>query len=244
MQSQKKEKMSVAELLLNLIELQEVDKEIYALKRRFDEIPTRIKSLDLELENANFAVKTKDDELKAVQLKRKEKEIDLETKENSIKKFQGQLYQVKTNNEYNAIEKEIGGMKADKSLLEEEILGIFDKIETAEKNLAEAKKALTEDKKRIDSDKSGIESEKKEIEAKLVEFQEKRKTILPMIDKETLARYERILYGKDGLALVPVRGDNCGGCFVHLPPQVINEIRIKEQIIYCERCARMLYTEK
>ena len=85
---------------------------------------------------------------------------------------------------------------------------------------------------------------KKEIEVKLAEFQEKRKAILPMIDKETLARYERILHGKNGLALVPVRGDNCGGCFVHLPPQVINEIRIKEQIIYCERCARMLFTEE
>ena len=236
--------MPVSELLINLIELQTVDKEIFDLKRRFDEIPTRIKSLDLELENANAGVKNKDAELKTIQLKRKEKEIDLETKENSIKKFQGQLYQVKTNNEYNAIEKEIGGMKADKSLLEEEILGIFDKIETAEKNLAESKKVLTEDKKKVDSDKSGIESEKKEIEAKLAEFQERRKTILPMIDKETLARYERILYGKDGLALVPVRGDNCGGCFVHLPPQVINEIRIKERVIYCERCARMLYMEE
>lgn len=236
--------MSVAELLLNLIELQGADKEIFDLKRQLAEIPTRLKSLDLELEAANSGVKKKEEELKAFQLKRKEKEIDLETKENNIKKIQGQLYQVKTNNEYNALEKEIAGLKADKSLLEEEILGIFDRVEAAEKDVAGAKKIFDEDKKRIDAEKGKATITKTEIESKLVEFQEKRKTIVPMIDKETLSRYERILNSKDGMALVPVRGDNCGGCFVHLPPQVINEIRIKEEIIYCERCARMLFTEE
>ncbi|MDD5681153.1 MAG: C4-type zinc ribbon domain-containing protein [Candidatus Omnitrophica bacterium] len=236
--------MSVAELLLNLIKLQAVDKEIFDIKRQLVEIPTRLKILDLELETANSNVKKKEDELKTFQLKRKEKEIDLETKENSIKKMQGQLYQVKTNNEYNALEKEIAGLKADKSVLEEEILGIFDRVEAAEKDVDGAKKAFAEDKKRVDAEKGKVEAAKKEIEAKLIEFQEKRKTIVPMIDKETLSRYDRILNNKDGMALVPVKGDNCGGCFVHLPPQVINEIRMKEEIVYCERCARMLFTEE
>lgn len=236
--------MSVAELLLNLIKLQAVDKEIFDIKRQLVEIPTRLKILDLELETANSNVKKKEEELKNFQLKRKEKEIDLETKENSIKKMQGQLYQVKTNNEYNALEKEIAGLKADKSILEEEILGIFDRVEAAENDVDVAKKAFAEDKKRVDAEKGKVEAAKKEIEAKFVEFQEKRKTIVPMIDKEILSRYDRILNNKDGMALVPVKGDNCGGCFVHLPPQVINEIRMKEEIVYCERCARMLFTEE
>src|SRR3989338_6559440 len=120
-----KETMPITELLNNLIALQEVDKEVYDCKRQLQEIPTTLKSLDFEAEATAAIVREKEDQLKAVQLKRKEKEIDLETKENSIKKFQGQLYQVRTNNEYNALEKEIGGLKADKSLLEEEILGIF-----------------------------------------------------------------------------------------------------------------------
>jgi len=238
-----KELMPITELLNNLIALQEVDKEIYDSKRQLHEIPTTLKSFDLEIEAASAAVKKKEDELKAAQLKRKEKEIDLETKENNIKKIQGQLYQVKTNNEYNALEKEIGGLLADKSLLEEEILSIFDRIETAEKEVAEAKKLFSEDKKRIDGEKARLESERKEIETKAAKLEEKRKIILPMIDKETLRRYERILHGKDGMALVPVKGENCGGCFVHLPPQVVNEIKLKEKIIYCERCARMLFIE-
>jgi len=236
--------MSVAELLLNLIELQAVDKEIFDCKRQLEEVPTKLKGLDLELETANSNVKKKEVELKSFQLKRKEKEIDLETKENSIKKYQAQLYQVKTNNEYTALEKEIAGLKADKSILEEEILGIFDGVEAAEKGVNEARKVSAEDKKRIDAEKSKVETAKKEIEAKLAEFREKRKTIIPLVDKETLSRYERILNNKDGVAFVPVKGDNCGGCFVHLPPQVINEIRMKEEIVYCERCARMLFMEE
>lgn len=235
--------MAIEELLNNLIGLQAIDKEIYDCKRQLQEVPTTIKGLELEMETALAHAKKKDEELKARQLKRKEKEIDLETKENGIRKFQGQLYQVKTNNEYNALEKEIAGLKADKSLLEEEILNIFDKVEAAEKEVSEAKKALDEEKKRIDAEKAKLENARKEIEVKLAEFEEKRKAIPPMIDKETIARYERILRGKDGVALVPVKGENCGGCFVHLPPQVVNEIRLKEKIIYCERCARMLFTE-
>lgn len=235
--------MSVTELLNNLIALQEIDKEIYGCKRELRELPITLKELDLERDAASASAKKKDEELKVCQLKRKEKEIELETKENSIKKLQGQMYQVKTNNEYNALEMEIAGLRADKSLLEEEIIGIFDRVEAAEKSAADAMKAFDLEKKRIDGEKTNLENARKEIEAKLGEFEEKRKSAIPMIDKETLRRYERVLRGKDGIALVPVKGENCGGCFVHLPPQAVNEIRLKEKIIYCERCARMLFTE-
>jgi predicted nucleic acid-binding Zn-ribbon protein len=142
-----------------------------------------------------------------------------------------------------AMEKEIAGSQADKSLLEEEIIFILDEIEEGAKAIDEKKKHSAEEKQRIDADKKRIDSEKQEIEKRLSELGEKRKTIIPLIDRDTLSRYERILQGKDGLALVPVVGENCGGCYVNLPPQIINEIRLKERIMYCERCARMLYID-
>jgi predicted nucleic acid-binding Zn-ribbon protein len=189
----------------------------------------------------NSELKQNEEDLKRLQLKRKEKEIDLEQKENAIKKLQVQLYQVKTNKEYTAIENETAGLKADKSVLEEEILKIFDEIEASEKKVSDKKKELSEEKKKIEENKRRIDSEKQAIEKELARLEERRKTITPLIDKNTLSKYERILHGKDGLALVPIKGENCGGCYVNLPPQVINEIRLKENIIYCERCARMLY---
>ena len=240
----KKGIMSVTELLNNLIELQSVDIAILDFKKQLSEdIPAQLKACDSDIEAAKSDLKQAEEGLKELQLKRKTKEMDLDTKEGAIKKYQGQLYQVKTNAEYAALEKEIGGLKADNSVLEEEILAIFDNIEAAEKGLAEAKNRFEDEKKQVDGKKNNIALEKKEIEKKLVELEEKRKAIIPLVDKETLSRYERILHGKGGVALVPVVGENCGGCFVDLPPQVINEIRAKGKIIYCERCARMIYIE-
>ena len=61
------------------------------------------------------------------------------------------------------------------------------------------------------------------------------------IDPRVLANYEKILDAKDGLAMVPIVEDTCGGCHMQLPPQVINEIRLKNEIIYCQICSRILY---
>lgn len=235
--------MSVEELIKNLKDLQAVDKEIFALRKDLADLPGKLKELDADLERESGKTKSREEALKALQLKRKEKELDLEQKENLLNKLQTQLYQVKTNSEYSAIEKEISGGKADKSILEEEILDIFDQIEGAEKELSGEKILLDKEKKRVAEEKIKIDSERKAFEERLSELNGKRDSITPLIDKDTLGKYERILNGKEGLALVPVVGENCGGCFMNLPPQIINEIRSLDHIIYCERCSRMLYIE-
>jgi len=69
------------------------------------------------------------------------------------------------------------------------------------------------------------------------------KQIVPEIDKKILASYERILKGKDGMALAAVHDYSCQGCFINLPPQVINEIKKHDHLVICESCARILYLE-
>jgi Zn-ribbon protein, possibly nucleic acid-binding len=70
-----------------------------------------------------------------------------------------------------------------------------------------------------------------------------RVTLAAKVDKAILAKYDRILKGKDGLAVVPVAGDSCQGCFRILPSQVIHEIKTKKDLICCGSCARILYIE-
>ena len=64
------------------------------------------------------------------------------------------------------------------------------------------------------------------------------------IDKAALAKYDRIVKSKDGLAVVPVAGDSCQGCFRILPSQMIHEIRTKKELVCCGSCARILYLEE
>ena len=68
-----------------------------------------------------------------------------------------------------------------------------------------------------------------------------RKQALVAIEPKILSQYERILASRDGLAIVTVKGNSCGGCNMFVPPQVINLIKMYERIITCETCNRMLY---
>jgi len=227
-----------------LIELQGLDKEIFKFEKDLAQAPEQIKSLDAEYKQKEEEVKAKDTELKQVQVAHKTKEIELKTKEDSIKKLEGQLYQLKTNKEYTAMENEIKGVKADCSLLEEEIITLLDKIDEAENQKKQRSEELKVEQKKTEDEKKRISEEIKKEQESLNQIKTQRNTLAEKVDKNILSKYERILHNREGMALVPVRGNACQGCFLNLPPQVINEIKMKEDFVFCESCARILYMEE
>lgn len=235
------EKIDIGQQLEWLIQLQEIDSQIYRLNAEKEAKPEEIKQLKDSLSQKQSALKETESGLKSLQLKRKEKEIELGTKEAEVKKLQVQLYQIKTNKEYTAMLHEIESHKADNSLLEDEILKLMEEIDTVEAKVQQERKKFEEESKRVDAVIKAIEARIKEIEIILGELKNKRAEITPMINPKVLKDYEKIIEGKEGLALVEVVNDACGGCYMHLPPQIINEIKMKEYMVICENCQRMLY---
>ena len=120
---------SMKEQIKKLVELQAIDKEIYDYKRQLKEFPERLAQLKEQFETKKESLKRLDEELKTKQLERKEKEVDLQAKEEEIAKSNSQLSQLKTNKEYKAKLTEIEGQKADKSIIEEKILILFDEVD-------------------------------------------------------------------------------------------------------------------
>ena len=125
----------IQEQLKLLVELQKFDSEIHRLKKEASEHPILRKKAETEFGKKKAALKTAEEAFKARQLDQKKKEGDLAAAEEKIKKLQSQLYLLKTNKEYQAMEMEIKGLKADKSLVEE------DKLDVAKKILNDAKNA-------------------------------------------------------------------------------------------------------
>ena len=224
-----------------LIKIQSIDAEIYKLQEEKASKPAQKQSLKEEFSRKSEILKDKENEIKALQLKRKEHEIDLETKEKEIKKYQTQLLQIKTNKEYSSLQKEIEGLKADNSVLEDDILGLMDKIDKNKAEITEEKENLSAEEKKLKEEIAKIDQEIKDIDEKISSLNKERNTLSADVDKRLFAQYERILKAKSGLALVAVVGESCGGCHRVLPPQVINEARMKDKIIVCEFCARLLY---
>lgn len=227
-----------------MVELQGLDTQIFRIEHDLESIPQELKNMDDAFEEKKSSLKKLENALKALQMKRKEKEMDLEVKEGSIKKFQTQLYQVKTNKEYAALEGEIARTKADNSLIEEEILKIFDQMDAENQKIAKEKEFLKVEEGKLAQQKKKCEEEIGRIKAEAEGLNAQRTLLAGKIERTVLAKYNRIVKSKDGLAVVPVASDSCQGCFRILPPQVIHEIRTKKELICCGSCARILYIEE
>lgn len=227
-----------------LVELQGLDSHIFRLEDELDLIPETIKNTDEAFKEKSVNLKKLEDGLKALQMKRKEKEGDLEAKEGMIKKYQTQQYQVKTNKEYTALQDEIGRVKADNSIIEEDIINILDQMDAENKKIQKEKELLKEEEVLLNEDKKKLNEDAGRCKAELEEFKKKRQGLTQKVDKIILSKYERLIKNRDGLAIVPVSGEACQGCHRIMPPQVINEIRMNKDLIFCENCTRILYIEE
>ena len=229
--------------LQDLVSLQKVDSEIYNLKREKEAQPEIIKSLDDAFEQKKQQLAALDKNYLDLQKLKKERELELGSKEEATKKLQSQLYQLKTNKEYQAMVHQIDDSKSDASVIEDKILTLMDQIDQAKLETDKEKQALQQGEKLCNEEKKKIQDKVKEIDDRLVQLEGQRKQITPNIDQKLLPQYQRILDNRDGLAIVSVMNNSCGGCNMHVPPQVINLIQMYERIITCEVCNRMLYIE-
>ena len=236
--------ISLRDQMKHLHQLQTIDAEIYRLRVETEEKPKLIEELKNKFEEKKTNLKALEDKTKQIQVKGKDKENELGSKEETIKKTQTQLYQIKKNDEYQAMLKEIGGLNADKSVLEEEILKLFDEVDEIKKEIEKEKVVLAQEEKKFNQQKKEVDDRMKVINDRLAVLEGQRKQIVPNIDKKILAQYERVLKNREGLAMVSVKGSACQGCFLNVPPQVINEIKLKKSLVVCEACARILYLEE
>jgi len=223
--------------------LQKIDSEIYGLRTEKEAKPEEIKRIDEEFEQKKQHLADLEKTLLDAQKQRKEKELELASKEESAKKLQSQLYSLKTNKEYQAMLQQINDTKADGSVIEDRILELFGEADRVKAEIEKEKQRLQEEEKVFKSRKATIETRIKEIEDRIAQLEGQRKQVAPQITSKILAQYDRILANRDGLAIVSVKDNSCQGCNMFVPPQVINLIRMYERIITCEVCNRMLYIE-
>lgn len=227
-----------------LIELQKIDAQIHALRLEKDIKPQEIKMLEASFEEKKQALLDLEKESLEIQKRKKEIELELAAKEESIKKLQAQLYSLKTNKEYQAMLTQIGDAKADVSVIEDKILGCLDQSDQLRVRVEEEKKKLQLEENEFKTKKKSVEDRVKQIDENLAQLDSSRKQASEGIDKKMLEQYQRILENKDGLAIVSVVNNSCGGCNMFVPPQVINLIKMYENIITCEMCNRILYIEE
>lgn len=236
---------SIKDLLAKLVVLQEIDSHIYSLEEENKTKPAEIQKLKDAFEEKKNTLADLDNKQKdLLKKKRKDKELELASKEENIKKSQGQLYALKTNKEYHAKLSEIDGLKADSSVLEEAILKFMEEQDALVKEVEAAKQQLKTEENLFNQEKAKIDERVKLIKEEINQLNSKRSQIAPQVDQKYLTVYERILKNKEGLALAAVKNNACQGCYMTVTHQVVNEIKMFDRLIACEACARILYIEE
>ncbi|NJD68793.1 MAG: hypothetical protein C3F12_12910 [Candidatus Methylomirabilota bacterium] len=227
--------------LEQLIALQGLDAEIALLEGTIATIPGQIRNMEQQLIQAKAALEKATAEVEQLQRLRRQKERDLDEAGRELKRRQGRLFEIKTNQEYTATLKEVEGLKQKISTLEEEILIGFDAIDgaVAIRKQEEAKVRVTEAE--FLRYKQAREDELRSLQDRLSTVRKTRQGRSRGVEASLLQVYLRLLKSRDGLAVANTTGRSCEGCHVSLTPQLYNEVRRNEAIRTCEGCGRILY---
>ncbi|MFH1941266.1 MAG: C4-type zinc ribbon domain-containing protein [bacterium] len=226
--------------LSQLVELQKLDSQLLQLESLRGDLPRQVERLKQELDETRQSHEEKVQKLKAYQREKGIVEMEIKALEGKQKKYQTQLYEVKTNREYDAVTHEIESVKSETEKKESRLLELMDlETETAEsiKTTSEHIETLTDlfDRRKTELEQTLAKTEKDEAA-----LQHERNKIVRMMKPRILATYDRIRKAKNGFAVAPVIRNACGGCYKTLPPQRILEIRQMDRMYLCEVCGRIL----
>lgn len=236
--------MTVEEKLQALYRLQVVDSEIDKIKTLRGELPLEVQDLEDEVEGLETRIGKLNEELKEMETAVKTKQNEIIDAENLIKKYEEQQNNVRNNREYDSLSKEIEYQTLEIELCNKKIKEFSTLIEEKNQVIDESKKNLEELKGDLDNKTSELDaiiSDTKKEEEELIKDSEK---IGKIIEDRLLTAYRRIRQNaRNGLAVVPVQRDACGGCFNQIPPQRQLDIKSRKKIIVCEYCGRILVDE-
>jgi len=227
--------------LQQLIQLQEVDSSADRARRRLAELPAAEEALKARAAERAAAVAGVKERIAAAQAERRELEKELAMLQARLSKFKGQLMEVKTNKEYQAMQKETAGAEQDIRSHEDRLLDHMEAAESLAAELKSAETALKAEQAEIAREEQALDAERVAIDRDLQQAALARSETVARVSPEALAIFERVAHGRKGLAVAEARDGLCTVCHVRLRPQVFNEVRRNDAINQCDSCTRILY---
>jgi len=228
----------------SLLSLQERDLELDRVQAELSAVPGKIAEIKASIDAAKKALEDAKKEVTALQMSRKQKEMDLESQESSIRKHSAELNAVKTNEAYRALLGEIDKAKQATSSLEDQILQAMEQIDQANKTWKEKEAGFKASESGLLKQISDLEARQKELQETLVAKQAERETAFAALPKSLSGPYDKIRKGKRGAPIVPIRNEQCSGCHMKVSQNSINEVRRGLKMITCESCSRIIYLEE
>ena len=224
----------------NLLELQRLDIAIGRLDVEARGIPQQIQAMEAHVAGSRTTLEQAKSKADQIQKERRTKERELDEATLNIKKKQGRLFEIKTNEEYSAVLKEIDGLKEKASKLETEILELLERTDAAAKLVADAEKEFKTAESLQQKERAEKEAQLARLQQELTSLRETRKGQVSRLDATLLHQYTRLQKTR-GEAVAAVKEGSCTGCGIALTPQTYNEVRRNDRMFTCSSCNRILY---
>ncbi len=227
--------------LEHLIALQRLESAAQDAQRRMAEEPERMRALDARVEVIRVKVAAAKDHLADNQNARRAIEKDVAMHQSRLSKFRDQLMSVKTNVEYQAVQKEIEFAQTEVKALEDRVL---ERMLEADDLTAGAKRVeleLAAEQKAVDAERRALSAELAALKQSVEGVNQQRAAVAAAIDPKVLDLFELVSKRRNGVAVAEAREGICTICHVRLRPQVFNTVRRNEEIVQCDHCNRILY---
>ena len=225
-----------------LVRLQQLDTTIEEGRRRIAAHPERLAEADARLSEAKERVDTVRQRLKDSNEARRALEKEAAVFQARVTKFKDQLFEVKTNREYQALQHEIATAQSDLGAVEEKELERMLEADQITIEIKHAEAALAAQQKQVDTEKTTLARELTETQGALDAATSTRAELIAQLEPRLVALYNQVGKARKGIAIcLATRDGLCSVCHVRLRPHVFQQIRQNDAIIQCESCQRILY---
>src|SRR3954470_830615 len=236
---------SVEEKLTSLVKLQKIDSKLDQIQILKGELPMEVSDLEDEIQGLTSRKNRIEEEINGINDFIEQKRTAIREAADLVKKYEKQSEAVKNSREFEAINKEIEMQQLEGKLAEKH-------IRDANEELAEKSKQLEYANKQIAAKESVLNGKKGDMEKIIAETEKEEQHYDDLAAEARKGMDERLLLSLDrtrksyrnGLAVVPVDRDACGGCYNTIPPQKQSEIKQRKKVMVCENCCRILVDDE
>lgn len=235
---------SMQEKIMALYELQKIDSQIDEINKVKGELPLEVQDLEDEIEGLKTRIENINGEIDEFNSLTKQRKREVDQAKIQISHYKEQQNNVRNNREFDAISKEIEYQELEIELAEKRLKEYSAAVKSKKAQLEDAEGVVTERESDLNAKKAELESIEAETADQVASLTAKAAKAQTKIDERLLTAYDRIRRSvRNGLAVVTVKRDACGGCFNRIPPQRQSDIRQGKKLIVCEYCGRILVAD-
>ena len=229
--------------LKKLISLQSVDDKIRDIESLLGDLPNKVENKESQLTSIQEKLEINNEKIDTLEKESRKLSSEIEDQQAKLNKYKDQLFLVKTNKEYDALNNEIDHLKGTVSESEDSLLTMQAEIESENEIKKVNETDIEELSESLETDKKHLEVALSDSKGELEELNSTRKAIANDISNSFLSKYNQ-LQSTRGSGVASLNGNCCGGCYSTLPPQMVIEIQSNDVIHTCPSCSMFMFSEE